>query len=194
MAMASLGAGRIRAFLALPLAEAFGTEVTPFIEKWKREFPGVRWVNPLEIHLTLHFFGSIEKESVGRLSSLVHPLAQKTVPFEIFLRGMGAFPSLGRPRVFWIGVEGGLEPLKTLQVGLRGALTREGYPVEERAFGPHLTVGRLRSIWRPRHAIRLDFPHSQLRRMDRVVLFQSQLTPDGPHYETIKTFPFSASS
>ena len=191
--MASLGTGQIRAFLALPLAEAFQSEVSPVIEKWVREFPSVRWVKPAEIHVTIHFFGTLEKEAVARVNELVRPLAEECAPFEIFLNGTGAFPSARRPRVFWMGIEGEVEPLKTLHAGIRRALSGGGFPVEERAFSPHLTVGRIRvgEGATERFPIHLDFPATRPRRMERIVLFESHLTPAGAHYEVLETYPFS---
>ena len=191
--MASVEAGKIRAFLALPLAEAFQQEVSPAIGRWKKDFPGVRWVNPREIHVTLHFFGSIKKEAVTRAVGRVRPLAQKCVPFEIFLDGTGAFPSSGRLRVFWIGVEGNTAPLLGLQAEIVRNLSVAGYAVEERVFKPHLTVGRIPEGAKARFPLSLDFPKTPPRRMDRIVLFQSCLTPNGAHYETLETFPFQAS-
>jgi len=189
--MASVGAGRIRAFLALPLSDAFQVEVAPVLEKWMREFSAVRWVKPTEIHLTLHFFGSLEKEAVAQVNGLVRPLAQKCAPFEIFLQGTGAFPSASRPRVFWIGIKGTVESLRELHAGISGALSGAGFPVEERAFTPHLTVGRVRDGGKQRLPVNLDFPATRPRRMDRIVLFESHLTPSGAHYEVIGTYPFS---
>ncbi len=189
--MASVGAGRIRAFLALPLSDAFQAEVAPVLEKWVREFPAVRWVKPAEIHVTLHFFGSLEKEAVAQVSGLVRPLTQQFAPFEIFLHGTGAFPSSSRPRVFWMGIEGNVEPLKELQAGISRTLSRGGYPVEEKVFTPHLTVGRVRDGGKQRLPVNLDFPATPPRRMDRIVLFESHLTPSGAHYEVIETYPFA---
>jgi len=190
--MAPVDTKKMRVFLALPLAELFGAEVAPFIEKWRSQFPAVRWVKSTDIHVTLHFFGPVEKESVERINALVRPLAQACAPFEISLKSTGAFPSLSHPRVFWVGMEGNIAPLSQLQNEISKSLSGAGYSVEERAFKPHLTVGRVREGKKESFLpAALDFPPTRPGRMDRIVLFQSELTPGGSHYEILETYPFS---
>jgi 2'-5' RNA ligase len=94
--------------------------------------------------------------------------------------------------VVWAGVAGpGLDALRTLQAALAQALASLGYPGDQRAYNPHVTLGR----FKPRHgrgrAPSLDLTGilSQFTSwsagpfpVEEVVTFSSNLTPDGPEY------------
>jgi 2'-5' RNA ligase len=71
--------------------------------------------------------------------------AREAEPFECLAAGLGCFPNWKQPRVLWAGLSepGGL--LKHLQRAVEAGAARLGYPKEtgERAFNPHLTLGRV---------------------------------------------------
>ncbi len=69
-------------------------------------------------------------------------VAQQHAPIEAKAAGLGAFPSLTRPNVLWIGVVA--PSLAALQRDVEGALVDLGLDPEERAFHPHVTVGRVK--------------------------------------------------
>jgi len=183
---------KIRAFLALPLARAFQSEIHPLIEKLKGEYPAIRWVEPSQIHLTLHFFGSLPPEDVTKISKSIEPIVQKTKPLSVFLKGIGGFPNLHQPRVIWVGVEGEINALKTLQASLEEGLRKTGFPSEERLFKAHLTLGRVKKEKRVTGFQPIDFGPTEPKRVNEITLFQSHLTPQGAHYEAIETFPLSS--
>lgn len=187
-----MGSGlKLRAFLALPLASSFQVEVTPLVERLKRECPWIRWVSPSEIHVTLHFFGSIGREAVSKISSSVTPVTDRTKPFNLFLQNLGAFPSWNRARVIWVGLGGEVEALRALQHSLEGCFRKSGFPCEERSFKAHLTLGRIREPralpgWQD-----FAFGPTPARAAREIVLFQSQLSPEGTHYEALAAYPLA---
>jgi 2'-5' RNA ligase len=184
---------RIRTFLALPLAPHFQTELDVLVTQLRRDYPEVRWVCPSEIHVTLHFFGSVTQKEVTKISRTVSSLSEKTNPFELFLEGLGAFPNLKQPRVIWIGIKGESEKLKRLHLQLEQELHRAGFPCEEREFKPHLTLGRIKDTQKFGGIRPVRFGPSETKKMSGLVLFQTHLTPQGSHYETIAAYPFSPS-
>ena len=117
----------IRAFLALPLALSFHSDVSPLFENLNSKFPTVRWIKPSELHLTLHFFGSLPKEDVKRVEKAVKPCCERTKPFEIQLENFGAFPDLKRPQIIWLGVSGETDRLIELCKEIETSLGREGF-------------------------------------------------------------------
>jgi 2'-5' RNA ligase len=80
----------------------------------------VKWVEPENLHLTLRF------------------------RFTIRLGGVGTFPGRGRPRVIWIGITDGGERLAAMAAALEQAFVARGLGPGDRAFSPHLTLGRVR--------------------------------------------------
>jgi len=61
----------------------------------------------------------------------------------------GAFPGTRNPRVLWVGFLEPLELVRQLQQNMENALSRAGFPRENRPFHPHITVGRSRGALPP---------------------------------------------
>jgi RNA 2',3'-cyclic 3'-phosphodiesterase len=136
--------------IRLFVAASFSVPVTRRLadEVEKRKAPvgqslKVAWVPPANFHLTLKFLGSAPEESVEAIAGRLARVAARHQPFELKARGLGAFPNAEQPSVLWIGADGG-EALLKLQKDIEGALVALGFPVEDRAYHPHVTVGRVR--------------------------------------------------
>jgi 2'-5' RNA ligase len=90
--------------------------------------------------------------------------------------------------VLWIGVDDSSGALLKLQQRLEDEFAREGFPKEDRAYRPHLTIARIR---RPQNAnrlaeIHLGFEFSNVAlRLDELILFRSELSPKGSKYTAI---------
>lgn len=101
----------------------------------------VRWVDVDQLHVTLKFLGEVRPERVPQVKEAVARVAEKTQPFSIRLRGAGAFPTMRRPKVIWLGVEASAE-LRCLKHDLEWELAPLGFDREVRSFHPHVTLGR----------------------------------------------------
>ncbi|MCL4368905.1 MAG: RNA 2',3'-cyclic phosphodiesterase [Actinobacteria bacterium] len=102
-----------------------------------------RWVRPEGTHLTLKFLGWTPEAQLAQIEAGVRRACAGRHPFQLRLCGVGAFPSLQRGRVLWIGLDGDLSSLTAIQSQLEGELAPLGYPTEARPFHPHLTLARL---------------------------------------------------
>jgi len=102
----------------------------------------VRWVPSSNIHLTLKFLGNVSPSNLELLTRILHIEISRHPAFEFQIGRLGVFPNLKRPRVVWVGIEAP-DTLKILQNGIEQETRRLGYPSEERAFSPHLTLGRV---------------------------------------------------
>ena len=191
MALDFLKDKSIRVFLALPLAPLFQTHVEPLISQGRKRFPSIRWANPAEIHLTLHFFGSIDLKSIENINRAVEPLVSNTKELTVYLSGLGGFPNLRRPRVVWLGIQGEINRLECLRSEIEEKLGKIGFPSEKRDFLPHLTLARIKVQQGDLNLKTLIFKNTPARPVKEIVLFQSHLGPLGARYETIKTFPFA---
>jgi 2'-5' RNA ligase len=144
-----------------------------------------------ERHLTLRFFGERPAEVVPTLAVALDRCAAATAPFELGLRGGGAFPSPERPRVVWIGVGTGHPELLALAERLEAELAREGIPRGPAPFVPHVTVLRVRGpAQRPRaQAVLRALGDRELGRLrvEEVTLFESELTPHGAIHRPLHT-------
>ena len=101
----------------------------------------VKWEDVEQLHMTLKFLGEVRPENAERVKAAVARVAEKTPPFTLRMGGAGAFPTLRRPRVVWLGAEASPE-LRCLKHDLEWELAPLGFEREVRAFHPHVTLGR----------------------------------------------------
>ncbi|MBT8395505.1 MAG: RNA 2',3'-cyclic phosphodiesterase, partial [Gemmatimonadetes bacterium] len=109
----------------------------------ERDFP-VRWVGPDSFHLTLKFLGEVRPEYTSGIEEVLGRVAGSTLAFPMDIGGFGAFPTIRRPRVIWVGVEPS-PALRCLKQDLEWALSERGFERETRAFHPHFTLGRAKA-------------------------------------------------
>jgi 2'-5' RNA ligase len=176
----------MRLFVAINLPEDLRSAVWEACHALRARSYPVRWVDAGAIHLTLKFLGDVEETREPVIVDAVRSAVQGTRPFPLSLDGFGAFPTPRRPRVVWVGCEAA-PPLELLQDRVERNFAAVGFPVEGRAFHPHLTLGRARRDARPRdftgierELADLDF-HGELV-VSSVDLMQSVLAPQGARY------------
>jgi len=174
---------RLRAFLALDLDPSAHERLRKLIESLRGTVAGIRWVRPEGLHLTLRFLGATEEERARRVAGRVEAAAAATPAATLELGGLGMFPERGAPRVLWVGLALP-PPLRALQEACEQGARAEGFAAEERAYAPHLTLGR----WSER-ARRPALPAAALGpvRLERLVLYRSQPQAGGSVYTPLRT-------
>jgi len=146
----------------------------------------VKWVGPESIHVTLRFLGEVEQERVTPIAEALAAAVRPARTFGVALGGVGAFPSMARPRVVWIGVEHH-PALELLANDVEKALMTLDFEPELRPFHPHLTLGRAERSARPaafsgfeQLASGITYQGSTM--VESVDLMQSVLGPKGATY------------
>jgi len=179
----------LRAFLAVEIGDGARRAAAGAAERLAREVRGreVRWARPESYHLTLRFLGEIAAERVAPLAAKVAEQVAGVAPFELRLAGLVAFPSPRRPRVIAVAVEPEA-PLAELARRVEAATLRAGFSPEERAFRPHLTLGRVRDRAHPDLAAAGTLAAEPFR-VTEVVLFRSDLDPDGAVHTPLERMP-----
>ncbi len=186
-------AGGPRLFLGVfpPAGTSAGLEMA--LARTLEPNPGLSWVEPDRWHVTLAFLGNTRPEGVPALSEALGQYAGVCRPFGTVLQGIGAFPTAGEPQQIFAGVGDKDGSWESLAVGLRPLLAREGYPMEERPYRPHLTLGHVKDALAGRSAIsRLNQGTGSFRvewTVDNFQLVRSW-TGTGPRYESLEEFKF----
>jgi RNA 2',3'-cyclic 3'-phosphodiesterase len=153
----------------------------------------VRWVTVAAAHLTVHFLGEVD---ASRVPQLIDALGDDLPvdPFDVALGPPEASPVRGLPRVVWMPVTAGREPLSRVHDALGARLLGAGRSIEARPFTPHLTIGRVRDRERDRASTlraRLDGARTEVSpigwHVDRVTLFRSDLSGPSPVYDARHT-------
>jgi 2'-5' RNA ligase len=180
----------IRAFIAVELEAQSVQKIADAVARLKPRVPGVRWVAQTNFHLTLKFLSDIDESKVEPIAQALETDLHPFSSFTINAKGLGVFPDLKRPRTLWVGLVG--DELIALAAKVEQALVPLGFEPEKRAFTAHLTIGRWRQFGDSPKALGdaieewkgHDFGRSKV---DRVVLFQSVLKPEGALYRPLKT-------
>ncbi|MDP3789277.1 MAG: RNA 2',3'-cyclic phosphodiesterase, partial [Candidatus Omnitrophota bacterium] len=97
----------IRAFIAIELSQEIKDALESIEDSLRTKVSGVKWVRPENIHLTLKFLRHIKVDTLESVKILLNETAENTKPFNIRLSSPGAFPSIGSPRVIWVGIDEG---------------------------------------------------------------------------------------
>lgn len=180
-----------RLFLALPLPATAQAELRSLVHALRSTAPGVKWVKPEQLHVTLRFLGDVENVQCNELIDAMDQETE-TAPFLFNLAGLGAFPNRKEPRVLWTGVNEGREQMMALAARVEKVVRACGMPPEDRPFAPHLTLGRVKepadftALWQV--ADQMNFAGTPVHAVD-VRLIWSTLNPTGPVYRDVESFP-----
>ena len=203
----------MRVFVAVDVGDAVRREVTRVVTTLSAKLeaakvpPKVVWVKPGALHVTIRFLGEVEEPEVERIRALLAPPIDMA-PFELEWSGVGTFPNNRQPRALWLGVISGSAPLAQLEAEISKRLTHgSAVELEDRAFLPHLTIGRVKMS-----GAGVDWPKllqsvevkGAASRVDRVTLYRSELSRpvgrlraaarsleghSGPHYTGLISAP-----
>lgn len=103
---------------------------------------GAKWVSPDSTHLTLKFLGDVPAQHIDKIIAGMQEAANGFSTFFLTIEGLGCFPNTKNPRVLWLGLTGNVRGLSALQASIESQIAPMGYPTEDRAFHPHLTLAR----------------------------------------------------
>ncbi len=175
----------MRVFAALPMPGNVLDAVQAWMRPLRHRYPHLKWVNRDRIHVTLRFLGKVDEDSVDRLQKAVEECSPGEIGFRLSEVGRFHRGRRGPATVLWIGgrFDPGVEELARLMAAIpdhRGRLGRPG------PFVPHLTVARRR---RGGRGIPEDLPPLEpvCGSVDRVEIYNSRLTPEGPEYTVLRS-------
>ena len=186
---------QIRSFIAIELPDDLKLALTRLQEQLKSgKSTSVKWVDPYNIHLTLKFLGNISTSIVDKIARALEEAVRGISPFHLEVKGLGAFPSLKRVQVVWVGITGEVDRLSQLKQRIESGLADLGYVPESRPFTPHPTLARLRDRATPDERQNLGqlIDSTNLETafsldVYSVHLMRSQLTREGPIYSRISS-------
>lgn len=185
---------KLRLFWAITVPAAIRDELAEIQAVFRRLKLDVKWVETENFHLTLRFLGSVDASVVEPLSAAVSKRIAGTPHFDLAFGGVGVFPSVRKPRVLWVGLRDH-EPVAVLHRQVEEAVVSLGFPCEEKAFSPHVTIGRFRSAedsaGLERKIAEVNARHTGGSTVTGVDLVSSRLTPSGPVYSVLKRVAFS---
>ena len=187
----------VRLFIAINLPESERQAIHHATAPLRAATRAVTWVAPECIHLTMKFLGEQRPEDVSTVRDAIASVAGRFQPLRLELGGVGAFPHLRAPRIFWMGI--GPDPkLELLHHDLEVACEALGHEVEARAFRPHVTLGRVKRDVTPDLAgslanIARNVRYKAMIDARSVDVMQSELSSAGPRYTVLAAVPLGHS-
>ena len=150
----------------------------------------LKWVAPVNYHVTLKFLGWTRDEAVAAVSDALATCLAGFAPFSFRTARLGGFPSLAKASVLWAGIEDP-SPLVAVATRIDAALERIGVAAEPRPLHPHVTLARLRET-RALESLVLPLSEQMFSesRLDGVTLFESETKSSGSIYKEISRIAF----
>jgi 2'-5' RNA ligase len=182
-----------RLFAAIDAGPDLAAALGRAVSRVRAQAPRASWAGDASAHLTLVFLGEVPDEVVAPVRGVVREAARRHSSLTLRVHGAAVFGRPTHPRTLWARVDGDRQPLAALAAmaaDLRRALVPLGFPPEDRAFHPHLTLARARGprgdpdLARCAAALRdHDFG---LLRAEAVRLYRSELLPSGARHHVLE--------
>ena len=188
---------KTRTFIAIPALDGVHAAALTAIDRLRSAADNVKWVEPDNLHWTLQFLGDLTDVEMAEACLWTVRASARHEAFTLEALGVGAFPSHQRPRVLWLGAGEGGDQLVALQASIEESLASLGFRGENRAFTPHLTLGRAAT----RGGSAGPLLAERLRTLaevsggtmgvDEVIVYASESSRDGPHYHVLARAPLA---
>lgn len=182
---------KFRGFIAIEI-DSF-PKIIEFENEIKRSGANLKLVEPQNIHITLKFLGDTDENLIDKIEEILKESVKESEPFEIILKGAGVFPNQNYIKVMWIGIEN-TEPMGKISYKIDELISDLGFQKEKRKFSAHLTVARVKSAKNKDKLIQIIDKYKETEfgkiKVDSIKLKQSELTPKGPIYTTLKNIEF----
>ncbi len=179
---------RVRTFIAVDIGDALRQRTALLQQKLARLSADVKWVEESNMHITLLFLGEVNELDLVPICRILKEQTKGFPAFTLEIGGLGAFPTPRRPKILWTGVKEGADELKRLHQVLEQPLLELGcYRREDRAYSPHLTLGRLTEedeAWGPIIAKHADWDGGSVQ-IDKILVMSSELRRSGPVYTVV---------
>lgn len=177
----------MRAFMAVELDGELVDKVFEIQKQIGEVNALVKFVEPENLHFTFKFLGDITPEKAEQIVNMAEDKVEKYEPFDMTIKGAGAFPNLGYIRVVWLGAEESM--FSKMQEDFDKEFIKMGFN-KERSYMPHLTIGRVKGVQNKELLVSVikELQDIEVGTMtvDRLVLKESDLTPVGPIYTDLK--------
>jgi 2'-5' RNA ligase len=186
----------LRLFAAISLSSEILNKLQAVLDQAASIPSGVRWVEPVNLHLTLKFFGEMPEEQLSLVTDLLAKTAARHAPFSLDMAGFDGFPNSRNPKVLFVPVRLGHEKVKALAEDMEKASGVFGFPSEKKPFNAHLTLGRVKTeknlpeVWEK--LTRLCHESFGNFEAGSFSLYQSRLTGEGPVYTQLREFTLTA--
>jgi len=139
--------------------------------------------------MTVRFFGDLDRKQLAKARKAIQGLDGDWESLELRLGKLGAFPSMRRPQVLWLGIDDPDGRLAALAETVDRAIRVVGFGPADKQFIGHLTLARVGRNRRPPDMERMTAgltPTDGPLTISAITLFWSDLQREGPRYTPLE--------
>ena len=134
----------IRTFFAVPLPEQIIFEMSRIQKYFSKYNASIKWINPNNMHITMKFLGKTDSSLIDKTSDELTSRFGEFTRFKLQLNYNGYFPSRGKPRILWTGIEEIPRQMKQIFYFLNSYFTKYSYDESGKKLSPHITQARIK--------------------------------------------------
>ena len=182
----------MRLFLAIELPHDVRSHLLAARQRLESGLPKISYTKGENLHITLKFLGDVEPKRVDAITDSLVKISTQRI--ELHASGIECFPNRGPIRIVAAAMDGTLPPLKALIENLEQRCKFLGFEKEQRAYKPHVTLGRARPVLSAKFRqlagdATVDLWPGPTFAPPEFVLMDSQLSPQGSKYTPVARFP-----
>ena len=181
----------MRLFLAIELPDDVRSHLVVARQRLEAGLPKISYTKPQNLHLTLKFLGETDAKKLAAINESLAMI--KSRPMALHACGIDCFPAKGPIRIVTAAMEGTTGPLRALVESIEQRCRFLGYDREQRAYKPHVTLGRARPVLSVKFRqlasdATVDLWPGPPFAIREFVLMDSQLGADGSVYSVVTRF------
>lgn len=170
-----------RLFIAVPIPENIKKELIN-ITKLPDNF---RLTQPQNLHITILFLGETDENNIPQIISELENSIKSHHSFDLEISKFDQFPTSGYPKIIFFTGENEKQKLFQLANDIRDKLKKIGFK-DDKSFKYHITIARQK--FKANDTIILPkINNSIIIKIDKVILYKSDLKSNGPIYTSLWT-------
>jgi len=183
------GSREVRSFVALELPESLKNEIAGALDKCRMiSAKEVKWVEFQNLHFTLQFFGSVNEDSLSKIShslkkifSNLSSFAMHSATIELYPRNSDKYQN---PRIIWVRCSCNDISIENTVCDIQDIMEDLSLPIDKRPFKMHITLGRVKRSLSAEQIIQLSNINlsGSVWTINKATLYESRLNSHGPEY------------
>ncbi len=173
----------MRYFIGIPLPLELSNKLLEAQQVFRKVDARMTLTKKNQFHITLHFLGDID--DVTKIKELLKEV--KFNPFNVTIKNLSFFPKKGYIRVINSPVVNGSKNVKLIHQQIINLLSLD----KDESFTPHVTLARVKFVKSTNALARVcnNIKFEASFKVNNFILYSSKLTPNGPIYKVVETYP-----
>ncbi len=147
----------------------------------------VSWGDEPRMHITIEFLGDLDDALVETVKGILDLISKSLKRFDFEFSGVGGFPNSKRPHILIVDVKNESGEAAMIQSVIRRELEDIGLALDFRHWHPHITLGRVKGVWKEKGISDIKIPSIKWT-ADKIVFYESRPSSDRHEYFPIAEY------